>query len=218
MAVKYVLFDGELVSAEWAVVLRDMREDGVDFGLNEGHRTIERQTFFYNCMRCCCCNNCNLAAFPSPFAPHIRTGRIDHAIDFRNPEAVMDWLEAHGLKPTRPAGAGTSRWENWHIEVSADALRAYAAKHAKTIFDELPRHVARAVRRLISRRHTVRDLIEARDSIDSKARPRRWQDFDARVSHAVKKRSRSRRKVERMLGRADDKRTRRILRQVLDNK
>jgi hypothetical protein len=216
--VKYVLFDGELVSAEWAVVLRDMRADRVAFSLNEGHRTIERQTFFYNCMRCCCCNNCNLAAFPSPFAPHIRTGRIDHAIDFSNPEGVLHWLEAVGLKPTRPAGAGTSRWENWHIEVDAAALRAYAAKHGKTIFDELPHHVARAVRRLISRRHTVRDLINSRDSIDSKADPHRWEEFDARVDKAIRKRSRSRRKLVRMLGRANKQRTRRILRQVLDNK
>lgn len=127
--VKYVDIDNEKVSAEWYTVLHDMRADGVIFNVNEGHRTMARQTYFYTgwIRRL---PGFAIAAFPSPFAPHIRTGRIDHAIDFSNNVAVYGWLQRKGLQPNR-----TVRWpdgsvrEPWHIEVNATALRAYAKKH-----------------------------------------------------------------------------------------
>lgn len=121
MAVTYLPIDGEMVSKEWHAVLTDMRHDGVVFNVNEGHRTLARQTYFWNLYRS---GRGNLAAFPSPYAPHIRTGRIDHAIDFSNDAQVMRWLQQHGLKPAR-----TVRGESWHIEVSADNLRTYYTRH-----------------------------------------------------------------------------------------
>lgn len=121
---KYVSIDGELVSKEWYAVLMDMRRDGVRFNVNEGHRTMARQRYFWNCYQTGSCNGGNVAARPSPVAPHIRTGRIDHAIDFSNDGAVFRWLSNHGLNPAR-----TVRGESWHIEVSAANLRAYAKKH-----------------------------------------------------------------------------------------
>lgn len=125
MGVVYLPIDGEAVSREWHVVLVDMRRDGVRFNVNEGKRSLSRQQYFWNCgpSGCCCCNNCNLAARPSPFAPHIRVGRIDHAIDFSNDSEVFAWLKRAGLQPAR-----TVRGESWHIEVPASRLRAYARK------------------------------------------------------------------------------------------
>lgn len=120
MAVTYLPIDGELVSKEWRAVLLDMRADGVSFRVNEGHRTMARQWYFWRLYRS---GAGNLAAFPSPFAPHIRTGRIDHAIDFSNDTAVFAWLQNKGLNPRR-----TVRGESWHIEITASELRAYYAK------------------------------------------------------------------------------------------
>jgi hypothetical protein len=119
--VKYVSIDNEKVSIEWFTVLRDMRSDGVAFNVNEGHRTMARQWYFWNLYRS---GRGNLAAFPSPFAPHIRTGRIDHAIDFRNDRDVFAWLQRKGLKPRR-----TVVGESWHIEVPAEELRRYFRAH-----------------------------------------------------------------------------------------
>lgn len=121
MAVKYVGIDNEQVSAEWYSVLKAMRDAGVRFNVNEGHRTMARQAYFYSLYRS---GRGNLAAVPSPFAPHIRTGRIDHAIDFSNDPAVFAWLSKAGLHPVR-----TVRGESWHIELTAAALKGFAAKH-----------------------------------------------------------------------------------------
>lgn len=198
--VKYVVFDNELVSLEWSTVLHDMRQDGVVFGVNEGHRTLTRQRYFWDCYLSKRCNNGNLAAYPSPFAPHIRSGRIDHAIDFGNPESVMDWLRSRGLHPSRPAGSG-SNWEPWHIEVDAVALRAYHRLHTRDLYDTLPRHVEFAVRRLFMHRNTAKD--QARTGHGPK------------YHKAVKWRAFWRHRVEELYRRSQKERTRRILRKVL---
>jgi peptidoglycan hydrolase-like protein with peptidoglycan-binding domain len=96
MAVQYVPIDGERVSREWA-----------------------RQAYFYALWRS---GRGNLAARPSNNAPHIRTGRIDHAIDFSNAGAAIAWLRKHGLRATLPV-----RGESWHVEVPASDLREFAA-------------------------------------------------------------------------------------------
>lgn len=121
MAVRYVPIDNESVSQEWYSVLKAMRADGVRFNVNEGHRTMARQWYFWRLYKS---GRGNLAAYPSPWAPHIRTGRIDHAIDFSNDVAVFTWLSRKGLNPRR-----TVRGESWHIEVSAAELRAFHARH-----------------------------------------------------------------------------------------
>lgn len=211
---RYVLFDGELVSRAWSVVLHDMRADGVDFGINEGHRTLARQQFFWDCFQCQCCNGGNLAARPSPFAPHIRTGRADHAIDFANPEAVMRWLSRKGLRPTRPAGSGSS-WEPWHIEVQLGALLRYAARHKGDKFDTLPKHVEHAARQFIAARNTVRNRIRDRDEVDSRRQPNRWKAKDRLVDDARQLRAHRRAKVEDLLKRSKKQKVRRILRELL---
>lgn len=120
MAVTYLRIDNELVSKEWYAVLTAMRAAGVRFNVNEGHRTMERQWYFWNLYRS---GRGNLAAFPSANAPHIRTGRIDHAIDFSNDAAVFAWLRRAGLGPVR-----TVRGESWHIELSHAKLRWFYLK------------------------------------------------------------------------------------------
>ena len=215
---RYVLHDGELVSVQWKTAC-------VELGLshvNEGKRTLRRQTFFWNCgpSRCCCCNNCNLAAFPSPFAPHIRVGRIDHALDTADGAGDERKLNAAGISASRPAGAGTDRWEPWHVEASASDLRRFHRKHDKKQWETLPRHIVGAVKRFLAARRTVRELVEWRDKIDSKgtvAERAEWQRRDEKVRRWKKIRRRRRRRLEKMLKRARRKRTRRILRQVLDN-
>ncbi len=214
-----VLYKGELVSRPWAVVLRDL-DKRLDFTINEGRRTLARQQFFWDCgpNGCCCCNNCNLAARPSPFAPHIRVGRPDHAIDFgpdrSTQDAIVRELDKMGLGPTRPAGTG-SQWEPWHIEVRLLLLLAYYRRHKGDKFDKLPRHVERAVRAFIASKKTVRDRVEARDKIDSHKEPKKWEARDRLVDKAVDVRSRHRVKVEQLLRRSKKTKVRRILREVL---
>jgi hypothetical protein len=107
MGVQYVPIDGELVSREWGIALRAMREDRVAFRVNEGHRTWARQA---QLRALYLAGRGALAAIPSRNAPHIRTGRIDHAIDFTNAAAAIRWLRAHGL------GAHlTVPGESWHV-------------------------------------------------------------------------------------------------------
>lgn len=119
MGVTYKVIDGERVSAQWYTVLTDMRKD-VTFVVNEGKRTMARQQYFWNCYRTGSCNGGNAAARPSPIAPHIRVGRIDHAIDFSNDADVFNWLARKGLRPAR-----TVAGESWHIEVPKAELVAY---------------------------------------------------------------------------------------------
>jgi hypothetical protein len=201
MAVKYVPFDGELVSMPWAIVLGKMRADGVSFSVSEGHRTMARQQFFWNCWVCKCCNNGNLAAFPSHTAPHIKTGHIDHAVDFGGDLiGVLRWLERHGLKPRRTAGAGTSNWEPWHFEVDTGALRVFANRHGPDKWDTLPKHVEAAVRKLIFHRHGAKATKGKKPKQYRKHV--RWRKF-------------WRKRVEGMLRRSRKPSTRRLLRQAL---
>jgi murein L,D-transpeptidase YcbB/YkuD len=120
MTVVYKPIDGELVSAEWYAVLTKMRSEGVQFHVNEGHRTMARQAQLYALYRA---GRGALAAVPSPYAPHIRTGRIDHAIDFNGAAGVIAWLHRNGGSSAYLAVPG----ESWHVEVSAAQLRSMAA-------------------------------------------------------------------------------------------
>lgn len=127
MSVRYRGIDNESVSDQWYQLLRDIRYvDNVRFNVNEGHRTMARQWFFWRIYQ----NGGNIAAFPSPFAPHIRSGRFDHAIDFNNAQGVMDAARRRGVTLTR-----TVRWPNgtvreeWHLEANAGQLQAYYNKH-----------------------------------------------------------------------------------------
>ena len=127
MAVTYRRWDADdRVSAQWFTVLSAARKAGVSFLVTDGHRTLAEQQA---ALRTSTSTAGPLAAFPSPTAPHIRTGRPDHALD-------VNALDG-GPAGSRPgcASAGRRRrspcpGEAWHIEVPRDDLVRLAGKLA----------------------------------------------------------------------------------------
>lgn len=111
-SVTYYRFDGQSVSAPWFAFLTFARAAGVRFVLDSGHRTEPEQWGLYN-------NQPPLAAYPSPTAPHIRTGRWDHAVDIDasdgGAERVRRFAAKHGVTLAY-AVAG----EPWHLETQTD--------------------------------------------------------------------------------------------------
>lgn len=114
----------EVVSRQWYVLLHDVRHvDRVPFHVNEGHRTFARQAQLF-------AENMiapgvpkpgqALTAVPSNSAPHIKTGRADHAIDFNNAAGVQRAAARRGvtLRLTVPG-------ESWHLEPDPGELRRY---------------------------------------------------------------------------------------------
>lgn len=167
---RYLPIDGELVSAEWLAVLRDMRAAGVRFNVNEGHRTFARQWELYRLYRS---GRGNLAAYPSPVAPHIRTGRIDHAIDFSNDSQVFAWLARNGLRPQR-----TVVGEQWHIEVPAERLRWFHARHGSDPVlrkGSTNREAIRRCQRLLRERGYRSVIVTGRYGIATRRKVRRFQ-------------------------------------------
>lgn len=167
---RYLPIDGELVSAEWLAVLKDMRAAGVVFNVNEGHRTFARQWELYRLYRS---GRGNLAAYPSPWAPHIRTGRIDHAIDFSNDAAVFAWLTKKGLQPVR-----TVAGESWHIELPVARLRAYRGAYGDPVLRKgsRDRPAIRRCQRLLRERGYYRSVaVDGRYGIATRRAVRRFQ-------------------------------------------
>src|ERR1700754_3758512 len=130
-------FDGQRVSDDWYQALSAARRDGIAFRLNSGQRTLAEQQRLYDLYRA---GIGNLAAVPSATAPHIRSGRQDHALDVDTAAgagigALRSWLREHGL-PTSLTVPG----EPWHLEAdSAGDLHAAAVRLAKplTVLDRL---------------------------------------------------------------------------------
>lgn len=111
-------FDGNRVSGPWRVILTFARNEGVDFHLNSGRRTLAEQWKLYRAYQA----GGTLAAYPSPTAPHIRVGRPDHALDVQQDGTggrarLQKFLAARGLTTSL-----TVPGEDWHIE--ADSIRA----------------------------------------------------------------------------------------------
>lgn len=125
MAVKYRRWDADdRVSAQWYAVLSAAKADGVRFLVTDGHRTMgeqqQRWDTFQRFGR-------PVAARPSPTAPHIRSGRPDHAIDVNALDGgagrLAAWLRSHGAGATFPVPG-----EAWHIEVPREDLERLAAR------------------------------------------------------------------------------------------
>lgn len=119
-------FRGKRVSAEWHTVLTAAERAGVRFQLNSGRRTMAEQWALYRQYKR---TGWPVAAYPNPNAPHIRTGRSDHALDVDTDvgdgeSGLQAWLARQGL-PTR----NTVRGEPWHLEArSAADLRRLAKR------------------------------------------------------------------------------------------
>jgi GH24 family phage-related lysozyme (muramidase) len=128
MSVTYRRFDGERVSRPWERLLRDLRARGTRFHLNEGKRTFARQRELVRQKGVWTPSNPTGAAVPSHRAPHIRTGRFDHACDFDNAAAVETAAAARGvtLRATVPG-------EPWHLEADRDRLLSYYKRRRREI-------------------------------------------------------------------------------------
>ena len=135
MAVTYRRWDADdRVSAQWFTVLSAARKAGVAFFVTDGHRTMEEQRDRWNTFQ----HGGPVAAFPSPTAPHIRSGRPDHAIDVDSigggAGRLFAWLRKRSAHATFPV-----RGEPWHIEVPRDDL----VRLAKTLGDPLAGYPAK---------------------------------------------------------------------------
>jgi hypothetical protein len=110
--------DGKRVKLYWWVVLTAAKDAGVRFTLTSGNRTMAEQRELRRRYEN---GTGNLAAKPSPLAPHIRVGRQDHAIDVDSLNGgetrLQRWLESEGVKPTNPVAG-----ESWHMELSLRQL------------------------------------------------------------------------------------------------
>ena len=130
MAVKYFAIDREEVSGAWIGLLRDIRNvDGVRFNVNEGHRTMVRQAELVRQKGLWTPANPTGAAAPSANAPHIRTGRADHAIDFENVVQVIAAARKRGVTLRQTV----MPHEPWHVEANLVDLHRYNARRAKAI-------------------------------------------------------------------------------------
>lgn len=146
MSVIYRRFDGERVSRPWERLLRDLRARGVHFHLNEGHRTFARQAELVREKGIWSPSNPTGAAVPSRNAPHIRTGRFDHACDFDNAAAVENAARARGvtLRATVPG-------EPWHLEADRAELLAYYHRRRREIAAGKRRRALAKARKLAAR-------------------------------------------------------------------
>lgn len=213
--VRYTLEDGELVSVQWktAIVHCGLRDNNV----NEGKRTLARQWFFWRCGPrpggCCCCNSCNLAAFPTRWAPHIREGNPAHCIDFADGDDAVRKLRDHGIFAIQNVPG-----ETWHVDPDRGDLERFHAAHQGDKWDVLPKHLEKPVRRLFYHRNTARDLNHALIETQAKhpKRKRRIHSLKRRLDKQIGWRRHYRHVIELALLRADRESTKHLLRQALD--
>lgn len=124
--VTYRLLDGRRVNPDWYVFLTKARHDGVSFHLNQGKRTIAEQWRFWRIYKR---DGWPLAAYPSPWAPHVRDDtQHPHAIDADNLQALIDYGARHGVTIRR-----TVAGEGWHGETTGAELRAFARRHGGAV-------------------------------------------------------------------------------------
>jgi hypothetical protein len=127
--VKYVPYDGGRVSMRWRRVLRRARQQGVDFHVNSGHRTLREQTALFRRNMVLSGGRWRpragrpLTAWPLPTAPHILTGRHAHALDLNGAKALAKWLNRNGVRAGFPVPG-----EPWHLVVSGRDLSRLSRK------------------------------------------------------------------------------------------
>jgi hypothetical protein len=155
MAVTYRRWDADdRVSAQWFTVLDAARKAGVAFLVTDGHRTMAEQQDRWNTFQ----HGGAKAAFPSPTAPHIRTGRPDHAIDVDSlgggAGRLAAWLRRHDAHATFPILD-----EPWHIEVPRDDLVRLAEQFSDPLagFPAKERNWIRTYDALVRRKRAGQD-------------------------------------------------------------
>lgn len=126
--------DHEKVSNQWFVLLYNIHTyTDIDFEVTEGHRTMERQQELVDQQGVWSPTNQHGAARPSATAPHIRTGRPDHAIDVgRGADALIYAASRRGVTLRR-----TVPGEPWHLEADKAQLERYYHIHKKKVWDRI---------------------------------------------------------------------------------
>jgi hypothetical protein len=121
---KFIL-DTRLSEAHYIVCTEAIRRGIIEpEDLNEGRRTMAEQWAFWR-------NQPPLAAFPSPFAPHIKKGLPNHAIDANSINGASQRLEKFYKSLGIPVTHNVPG-EAWHMDtLSASKLRAAAKKIRK---------------------------------------------------------------------------------------
>jgi hypothetical protein len=162
MAVTYRQWDSDdRVSAQWFTVLDAARKAGVSFLVTDGRRTLAEQRVAYQRYLA----GGPQAAFPTHWAPHVRTGRPDHALDVDSLDGgagrLAAWLRRRGARASFPVPR-----EAWHIEVPRDDLVRLADKLA----DPLAGYPAKERRWIRSYDALMRLKREGRDPADGPER------------------------------------------------
>lgn len=153
---------GDRVSIPWFQVLTAARRDGIAFTLTDGHRTLAEQADRYAVYKRF---GRPLAARPSATAPHIRTGRIDHAIDVNALDGgagrLAAWLRRKGAHATFPVPG-----EAWHLEVPRIDLERLAREVSDPLagFPDVERQLLHSYDGLVRLKHAGRDTAEAAES------------------------------------------------------
>lgn len=121
---KYIL-DTRLSPAQYIICQEAIRRGIIEpEDLNEGHRTMAEQTYFWT-------HQPPLAAFPQPGAPHIKWGLAHHAIDANSFNGASERLQAFYSSLGVPVSHNVPT-EAWHMDVlSAAKVRAVAKELKK---------------------------------------------------------------------------------------
>jgi hypothetical protein len=182
-------FRGLRCSGEWATVLEAAERAGVRFDPTSLQRTFAEQAELRRRYER---GEGPLAAKPSHNAPHIRTGRPDHADDVKWTDGgvyrLARWLRARGARVF-----WTVPGERWHIEVPradlvrlarklADPFRGYPADERRWLreYDDLKRR-----NRDRDRREVLRRVMTARrKSIWRAAQESGWEKLRRRERYA----------------------------------
>jgi hypothetical protein len=119
--VKYIL-DTRLTNAQYTICTEAIRRDIIEpEDLNENKRTMAEQWHFWR-------NQPPLAAFPSPRAPHIKSGKVNQAMDGNTHNGAIRRL-ADFYRSLDISVAFNVPGESWHMDVlSSRAVRRAAKK------------------------------------------------------------------------------------------
>lgn len=128
---KAYYFDGHRVSKPWHVVLTHARNDGVNFLVTDGRRTMAMQRARVKKHGLWSLSNPTGAARPSLAAPHINFYRANHALDVGvGAYNLVHYLNTagRGVHATRPIAA-----EEWHVQVERRGLLNYSKRILKAV-------------------------------------------------------------------------------------